>query len=139
MKNILALLAALFFSQAIPAADRDHDGVDDAHDLCPDTFQLSKLPANFKYAAAVNPERLMPGDKAHPVDHNGCEPDNDGDGVINSQDYCPDDSPEELSKGIATNGCPRQSDADGTPDYRDLCPNTPHGVRTDRFGCEVRA
>jgi OOP family OmpA-OmpF porin len=116
-------------------ADSDHDGVADAVDKCPGTAQLKMLPPDFKYKAAVNPERLKGGARAHPVDKFGCELDNDHDGVVNSADYCPDNSKLEISKGVASNGCPVQSDADGTPDYRDHCPGTPRHVATDRFGC----
>ncbi len=119
--------------------DSDHDGVPDALDLCPNTAQLQKLPPDFRFGAAVNPERLRPGPEAHPVDATGCELDNDGDGVVNSQDYCPDDSTEALSAGVAANGCPRHSDFDGTPDYRDRCPDTPRGVATDAHGCPLVA
>lgn len=132
------LLMAAMYGSPVLAIDNDHDGIDDANDHCPNTLQVKKLPSNFKYGPAVNPVRLQPGAQAYPVDSNGCEPDGDGDGVVNSQDYCPEDSRQALSKGIAVNGCPRQSDADGTPDYRDHCPNTPRGVKTDRYGCEVK-
>ena len=117
------------------ANDADADGIVDKLDKCPDTAQLKKLPADFKYSAAVDPERLMPEVMAFPVDENGCEFDTDGDGVINSKDYCPEDTAETLSKGIAVNGCPKQSDADGTPDYRDNCPDTPKGIKVDNLGC----
>lgn len=116
-------------------ADSDHDGVPDTGDRCPDTAQLKKLPPDFRFADAVNSDHLRHGPQAHPVDAAGCELDNDGDGVVNSQDYCPDDSSEALSAGIAANGCPKQSDFDGTPDYRDRCPDTPRGVATDPQGC----
>jgi OOP family OmpA-OmpF porin len=72
------------------------------------------------------------------VDKEGCEFDTDGDGVINSQDYCPQNTKIELSKGIAVNGCPKQSDFDGTPDYRDKCPDTPRGVKSDKDGCQIK-
>jgi OOP family OmpA-OmpF porin len=96
---------------------------------------LLKLPPDFRFGAAVNPERLKPGRQAYPVDAAGCELDSDGDGVVNSQDFCPDDSAEALSAGVAVNGCPKHSDSDGTPDYRDHCPDTPLGVATDAQGC----
>lgn len=115
--------------------DRDNDGVTDAFDLCPDTAQLKRLPADFKYAAAVNQERLKRKPAAYPVDANGCEFDSDGDGVVNSKDYCPENSKVEISMGVAGNGCPMQSDGDGTPDYRDHCPDTPRHVAADRYGC----
>ena len=123
---------------SVLAKDSDHDGVPDADDRCPNTARLSKVPADFKFAAAVNPDRLKQHPRAHPVDAYGCELDTDGDGVVNSQDYCPEDSQVALSKGVAENGCPKHSDGDGTPDYRDRCPGTPAKVRTDRYGCEIR-
>ncbi|MBL3598442.1 MAG: thrombospondin type 3 repeat-containing protein [gamma proteobacterium endosymbiont of Lamellibrachia anaximandri] len=133
------LLLATFIAGSANAveSDSDHDGVVDALDRCPNTAQLKKLPADFKYATAVNQERLKPDPRAYPVDAHGCEPDNDGDGIVNSQDYCPEDTPQALSMGIAPNGCPKHSDLDGTPDYRDKCPNTPRGIKTDAFGCPV--
>lgn len=142
MKRIICVLFCLliasngYTSRSIP--DNDNDGVIDKMDLCPNTAQLKKVSPDFKYAAAVNPERLNPKAEAYPVDANGCEFDNDKDGVKNSQDYCPDNSPEQLSKGIASNGCPKHSDLDGTPDYRDHCPNTPRGAKTDKNGCPVK-
>lgn len=138
--TVVGLIASVVLVvNPVLAEDSDYDGVDDVNDRCLHTRQLKKIPVNFKYGAAVNPERLKPGVQTHPVDQYGCEPDSDGDGVVNSQDYCPDDTRKALSKGIAANGCPKQSDADGTPDFRDKCPNTPRGVKTDRYGCEVKA
>jgi OOP family OmpA-OmpF porin len=142
MRRSLFILVAVCSCLAInPASvlakDSDHDGVPDAEDRCPNTAMLSKVPADFKFAAAVNPDRLKQHSQAHPVDPHGCEFDTDGDGVINSQDYCPQDSQVAISKGVAENGCPKHSDADGTPDYRDRCPGTPAGTKTDRHGCEI--
>lgn len=135
----IALISA-FSSLSINAhaTDRDHDGVPDTADRCPDSAQLRKLPADFKFAPAVDPARLSQQPQAHPVDRYGCEIDSDGDGVVDSSDYCPQDSKQALAMGVAANGCPRHSDADGTPDYRDRCPATPAGTRTDRYGCELK-
>jgi hypothetical protein len=138
MKIITPLFLCVTFSSAnVMANDADADGVADSLDKCPNTAQLKKLPADFKYSVAVDPERLKPEAKAYPVDENGCEFDTDGDGVINSKDYCPEDTAETLSKGIAVNGCPKHSDADGTPDYRDDCPDTPKGAKVDNLGCPL--
>lgn len=140
MKVILTMplfLTLVLVSANVIAIDSDADGVVDTLDKCPHTAQLIKLPADFIFGVAVNPERLKPGPKAFPVDVNGCEFDSDGDGIFNSQDYCPEDSAKALSRGVAENGCPKQSDADGTPDYRDRCPDTPKGVRVDSFGCRL--
>ena len=134
----LALVTGMLSAGAFALeTDQDHDGVPDSRDRCPHTAQLKKLPADFRYAPAVNPERMKPAVRSYPVDEHGCEPDSDGDGVKNSRDYCPDNTEEQLVKGVAANGCPRQSDFDGTPDYRDRCPGTPKGVESDSFGCEI--
>ena len=138
MKIITMLfLSVTFASTNLKANDTDADGVADKLDKCPNTAQLKKLAADFKYGVAVDPERLRPEAKAFPVDENGCEFDTDGDGIINSMDYCPEDTAETLSKGIAANGCPKQSDADGTPDYRDSCPDTAEGVKVNKLGCPI--
>lgn len=121
-----------------PLPDGDHDGVADKFDRCPNTAQLKMLPKSFRFSAAVNPDRLGDSPKAYPVDEYGCELDSDNDGVVNSQDYCPENTPAELSQGVAENGCPKHSDEDGTPDYRDRCPNTARGIKTDQFGCPVK-
>lgn len=134
---MLQFLLVTFAPANVMANDTDNDGVADEMDKCPDTASLKKLPAGFQYGVAVDPERLKKGVKAFPVDENGCEFDTDRDGVINSKDYCPEDSTESLSKGVAVNGCPKQTDADGTPDYRDNCPDTPRGVKVDSLGCPI--
>jgi len=130
------LLNFLFIHVNAAEGDRDNDGVADIMDSCPDTAQLKKISPDFKYAAAVNPQRLTVGEQAYPVDKNGCEFDSDKDGVVNSKDYCLQNTKKELSKGIALNGCPKHSDFDGTPDYRDQCPDTPRSVKTDKQGCQ---
>ncbi len=133
-----ALLSGFAISPGnVLAMDSDHDGIPNSKDRCPNTAQLKKLPADFKFAAAVNPERLKPDPQAYPVDQYGCEFDTDIDGVVNSKDYCQEDSKEALSMGVAENGCPKHSDGDGVPDYRDRCPNTPAKVKADKYGCET--
>lgn len=53
--------------------------------------------------------------------------DRDDDGVVNMVDKCPDNTKEQLTKGIYLDGerrgCPIASDDDDVPDYRDDCPN----------------
>ena len=62
------------------------------------------------------------------------EEDNDGDGVDNSEDKCPN-----TPKGVVVDkfGCPVDSDNDGVPDYLDKCSNTPKNVRVDDDGCPL--
>jgi len=61
-------------------------------------------------------------------------PDDDGDGVPNHIDECPD-----TPKGVEVDavGCPLDSDGDGVPDYLDKCPGTPAGVEVDAVGCPL--
>jgi outer membrane protein OmpA-like peptidoglycan-associated protein len=66
--------------------DRDHDGIPDAEDACPDT----------------------PGVRTDDPKTNGCPPpppDRDGDGIIDSEDACPD-IPGPRDPDPAKNGCP---------------------------------
>jgi OmpA-OmpF porin, OOP family len=53
--------------------------------------------------------------------------DRDGDGIFDDEDVCPDNTPEELVKGVHQSGpkkgCSLDSDNDGVPDYRSDCPN----------------
>lgn len=133
--KIISLVLLLIFPFKLFAIDSDHDGVPDEKDRCPKTEQVKMVEQNFRYKIVVDKERIGLGVRAFPVDRHGCELDDDGDGVINSKDFCVDNTPEELVKGVAVNGCPKQSDKDGTPDYRDDCPDTPEGVVTDARGC----
>jgi OmpA-OmpF porin, OOP family len=89
----------------IPPPDRDHDGILDWDDACPD------VPG------------VLTGDPAT----NGC-PDRDHDGIVDSLDACPDD-PGPRTDDPKTNGCPDR-DHDGIIDKFDACPDVP-GIRTD--------
>lgn len=61
--------------------------------------------------------------------------DEDGDGVIDSKDKCPN-----TPKGVKvdSNGCALDSDGDGVPDYLDKCPGTPAGTVVDTDGCSQK-
>lgn len=84
-----------------------------------------------------------PNQPAKPFKECGDIGDRDGDGVPDDEDQCPDNTPEEISKGVYDDkvpprhpnnkapqrecdkiGCPIDSDGDGAPDYRDDCPDT---------------
>ena len=62
------------------------------------------------------------------------EYDTDGDGVIDSDDQCPN-----TPAGIKVNefGCPLDSDKDGVADFMDDCPETPRGAKVDSKGCAL--
>lgn len=61
-------------------------------------------------------------------------PDSDGDGVIDSQDQCPN-TPAGVK--VDAKGCPLDTDGDGVPDYLDQCPGTPKGFKVDSVGCII--
>ncbi len=84
--------------------DRDHDGVPDVNDRCPD----------------------QPEDRDGFQDQDGCpDPDNDGDGIPDAQDKCPNDA-EDFDQFEDEDGCPEaDNDKDGIPDLNDACPNAP--------------
>ena len=96
--------------------DRDHDGILDDDDLCPDVHK----------GPHPDPNRL------------GCPiGDRDGDGVLDNEDLCPD-----VHKGPHPDpsrlGCPvGDRDGDGILDNEDLCPDEPKGDHPDpqRLGC----
>jgi OOP family OmpA-OmpF porin len=62
------------------------------------------------------------------------EMDDDGDGVVNSLDRCPNTP---RGAKVDVNGCPIDSDGDGVYDYLDKCPNTPRGLAVDNRGCPL--
>ena len=68
------------------------------------------------------------------VDAQGCPLDTDGDGVPDYLDKCPG-TPEGVAVDAA--GCPIDSDGDGVPDYLDKCPGTPRGIKVDAQGCPL--
>jgi OOP family OmpA-OmpF porin len=62
------------------------------------------------------------------------EMDDDGDGVVNSLDQCPNTPRGAM---VDARGCPLDSDGDGVYDYLDKCPNTPRGLAVDHRGCPL--
>src|SRR5256886_1204368 len=68
------------------------------------------------------------------VDERGCPIDTDKDGVPDGIDRCPDTP---ASTAVDSTGCPigKDSDGDGVPDSLDKCPNTPPGTTVDANGC----
>jgi len=96
----LRLFAGLQFNPDF--RDRDHDGVYDLDDKCPD----------------------QPEDRDGFQDNDGCpDLDNDNDGIPDATDKCPND-PEDLDQFEDEDGCPDlDNDKDGIPDLNDACPN----------------
>jgi len=111
-----ALWLMLSGTAQVVAQDRDHDGISDKTDGCPD-----------------EPEDLD-GFK----DDDGCpDPDNDGDGIADRDDKCPDLA-EDVDGFEDQDGCPDlDNDQDGIPDTTDRCPNEPEDFdgEADTDGC----
>jgi outer membrane protein OmpA-like peptidoglycan-associated protein len=98
------------------AHDRDHDGVPDAIDRCPDESE----------------------DRDDHDDEDGCpDPDNDDDGIADVDDACPN-AAEDVDGFEDADGCPDpDNDHDGVADADDLCPDeaeVENGYR-DEDGC----
>jgi OOP family OmpA-OmpF porin len=66
------------------------------------------------------------------LDEKGCPKDEDGDGVADYCDKCPN-TPADCK--VDEFGCPLDTDQDGVIDCRDLCPGTPIGETVDKNGC----
>lgn len=112
-------------SQPLPPpvlSDRDHDGVPDVQDACPDVAGIH----------TDDPKT------------NGCPSDRDHDGVFDSSASCPPadvcpDVPGVATDDPRTNGCPSDRDHDGIPDALDACPDIPGRPSADpaKNGCPL--
>jgi OOP family OmpA-OmpF porin len=91
--------------------DRDHDGVYDSEDRCPDQAE----------------------DRDGFQDNDGCpENDNDNDGIPDAQDKCPN-AAEDVDGFEDEDGCPDpDNDKDGIADINDACPNAAEDGRGKR-------
>lgn len=96
------------------AADRDHDGILDNDDNCPDD----------------------PEDKDGYQDEDGCpDADNDGDGIVDTDDNCPDD-PEDKDGHQDQDGCPDcDDDGDGVPECPEPIDHCPTKAASTPDGC----
>ncbi|MBM3130701.1 MAG: hypothetical protein FJ009_18990 [Chloroflexi bacterium] len=124
--------------EAVAGNDRDHDGVPDALDGCPDQPGLT---TNNGCPAPMTGDRDGDGvpdnadtcpDQPGTLLANGC-PDSDGDGIADASDACP------REPGSAErNGCPTPGDADGdgVADASDACPRD--FGRAETGGCPDR-
>ncbi len=134
--------------------DRDHDGISDADDLCPDQAGLALLQGcpDKDNDGVADKDDACP-DIAGLKNLSGC-PDKDNDGVADKDDACPDVAglknlsgcPDKDNDGIADkddacpdvaglknlSGCP-DKDNDGVADKDDACPDVP-GIKANN-GC----
>lgn len=97
--------------------DKDHDGIPDKRDLCPDIVGLPQFKGcpDRDGDSIVDAEDHCP-DVAGLKELHGC-PDTDGDGITDAKDACP-----QKYGPAATNGCP-DADGDGVADKDDACPS----------------
>ena len=124
------------------APDRDHDGVPDAIDACPDKPGRPNIdpalngcppPPDADGDGIADDVDACPEEKGSPSadpETNGCPPDADEDGIPDSEDACP------LRAGVEQsdpkqNGCPPDSDHDGVIDAEDACPDLPGAPSKD--------
>ncbi len=113
--------------------DRDHDGIVDSLDECPDVAGLPQ----FHGCPDTDGDGIPDKDDKCPnvagiARYNGCPiPDTDGDGINDEMDKCP------TIVGVARySGCPiPDTDGDGVNDEEDKCPNVV-GVKENQ-GCPL--
>ncbi|HUL58727.1 MAG TPA: OmpA family protein [Anaeromyxobacteraceae bacterium] len=122
----------------IEKTDRDHDGVPDVDDKCPDVPGLPQFQGCPDTDGDGIPDNeddcpLQPG----PKETRGCpvSKDSDGDGIPDDIDRCPLD-PEDKDGFQDEDGCPDpDNDGDGIVDKLDACPNNPGPI--ENRGCPV--
>jgi outer membrane protein OmpA-like peptidoglycan-associated protein len=128
---------------ALPALDRDADGVGDCNDACSfaagpassDPAQNGCPPpaADRDHDSVLDRDDACPdqaGVASSDPHTNGCPPpppappDRDHDGILDAEDACPDEAGNP-NTDRARNGCPapKDSDGDGVLDTIDACPN----------------
>jgi outer membrane protein OmpA-like peptidoglycan-associated protein len=132
--------------------DRDHDGIKDDVDDCPDDPEDEDGFQDEDGCPEDDNDRdgikdwddscpLNPEDKDNFEDEDGCpegnKNDRDGDGILDDVDQCPDD-PEDFDEFEDQDGCPDpDNDQDGILDVDDLCPMDPEDKDDweDEDGC----
>lgn len=112
--------------------DRDHDGIRDSVDKCPDVAETVNgiededgcPEVDTDGDGLIDPQDKCPNEPG-PKSNQGCpvppEGDKDGDGLVDSIDKCPDD-PEDKDGFQDDDGCPDpDNDGDGVVDAADKC------------------
>jgi OmpA-OmpF porin, OOP family len=135
-----------------PELDRDHDGILDADDACPDVAGVKTddpktngcpPPDDRDHDGILDADDACPdvaGVKTDDPKTNGCPPpkDRDKDGILDDDDACPDE-PGVKTDDPKTNGCPppKDRDKDGILDDVDACPDAPGPANSDpkKNGC----
>lgn len=149
--GLLGLNVSFDFGSPQPKGpeDRDHDGILDRKDKCPDQPEDQDGFEDEDGCPEADNDRdgildkldrcpSDPEDKDQFEDEDGCsDPDNDGDEILDPDDECPMD-PEDTDGFEDEDGCPEpDNDGDKILDVKDLCPNeaeTVNGI-ADNDGC----
>jgi hypothetical protein len=139
----------------VRTSDRDHDGVPDAQDNCPDTANpgqedndrdgigdVCDADDDNDGVADANdncPTASNPGQEDSDRDGIGdvCDADDDNDGVADANDNCPTASnPDQQDTDGDGQGdaCDADDDNDGIPDNADNCPVVPNTDQADTDG-----
>jgi outer membrane protein OmpA-like peptidoglycan-associated protein len=145
--------------EAPPPPDRDHDGILDADDACPDVPGVKTDDPSTNGCPPAEPPPVadrdhdgvpddadacpdVAGVKTDDPKTNGCPPDRDHDGILDADDACPD-VPGVKTSDPKTNGCPPDPDRDkdGIPNEEDACPDTagPKNADPKKNGCPQAA
>ena len=96
--------------------DTDGDGIPDREDSCPTVKGIAKFHGCPDSDGDGIPDKLDACPyQAGPEKTHGC-PDRDGDGILDKDDTCPD-----VPGLVQFHGCP-DTDGDGVPDNEDKCP-----------------
>ena len=162
---MLAWAAGAHSGQRLAGADSDLDGVPDSEDWCLGTARGERTGPDGCGAAEIGnwsdtSPCALDDDGSHPAGL-----DRDGDGVPDSEDWCPDsangartgadgcaageihvsckrsaaaepvEKPQPLRVVPASSG--NDSDGDGVPNDDDRCPGTARGIPVDRKGCAL--
>jgi outer membrane protein OmpA-like peptidoglycan-associated protein len=139
-RGLLSLEWAPAYDATPPPADRDHDGVADRDDACPDVkgvkssdAKTNGCPADRDHDGIADAVDACPDlagvANADPKKH-GCPADRDGDGVADDDDACPDAKGSKTSDP-KTNGCAADRDGDGVADDVDACPDVKGAKSSD--------
>jgi len=121
-------------------SDRDHDGILDPDDACPDSYGIASDQPAFNGCPDSDKDGVFDkedacvdtkGVRSEDPKQNGCPlpKDRDHDGVLDDDDACAD-VPGVKSEDPKLNGCPPDSDGDGIYDADDACVQIP-GRKTD--------
>ena len=146
---LLRLAYAPMKEEKKPIVDRDHDGILDKDDACPDEVGIASADPNTNGCPDRDRDGVIDRLDICPDVHKGKRPDpdpkrlgcpvgdRDKDGVMDPDDLCPDE-PKGDKPDPAKLGCPAgDRDKDGVLDPDDLCPDVPKGEKPDpaKLGC----